>query len=72
MKLGHGQGQIRDFHWGGAAGSGGATLAIERAPLPWTVSMHYNENYACWYPYSKTACARSLQRTSWLRFTPDA
>ena len=28
------QGRIQDFHWGGAAGPGGAILAIEGAPLP--------------------------------------
>ena len=28
------QGRIQDFDWGGAAGPGGAVLAIERAPFP--------------------------------------
>ena len=40
-----GQGRIQNFHWGGAAGPGGDILAIEGAPLSFTLSMHYSENY---------------------------
>ena len=39
------QGRIQDFHWGGAAGPGGAILAMEGGtPLPLMVSMHYSKN----------------------------
>ena len=60
------------FSLGRGCRTWGAILAIEGASLTWTVSIHYNENYARWYPYSNTACARSLQCISRLRFTPDA
>ena len=39
------QGRIQDFHGEGLQVLGGALLATEGAPLPFTVTMHYNENY---------------------------
>ena len=51
------QGRIQDFHWVGAAGHGGAVLAIEGAPLIDQKILHFL--FLIYQKYKKTVLFRN-------------